>query len=199
LKQTQNEPTIQLLSNLERVHTLLQGFVGYTRGCASAPPRKTHAHSKGKSHKELPAFAKLITILAKAQGLLSGTAIRGPLTKGRTTLSKCKLLPNPDGLTRDKTHARPKACHGPAAARAHPTRAHAHASNLWLARGSRPPSSQSLPRSREQHPSSESSPRSWNQHPLSESSPRSRDQRPSSESPPHSRPTLDRRHPTRSA
>jgi hypothetical protein len=37
---------------------------------------------------ELPTFAGLITILAKAQGLLSGTVIWDPLIKGKTTLSK---------------------------------------------------------------------------------------------------------------
>jgi hypothetical protein len=75
--------------NLARVCTLLQGFGGYTHGCASAPPRNvTHIQRGRKPYQKLQPLRYPLIIPAKARGLLSGTAIGGPLTMGEITLSK---------------------------------------------------------------------------------------------------------------
>jgi hypothetical protein len=44
--------------NLAGAPTLLQGFAGYTRGCASAPPTEQHGNQEGRrSHQQASASA----------------------------------------------------------------------------------------------------------------------------------------------
>jgi hypothetical protein len=65
--------------NLAGMHALLQGFGGYTRGCASAPPQNVTPSRREESpnRKHQPLQVPTDTA-AKAQGLLSGTAIGVP-------------------------------------------------------------------------------------------------------------------------
>jgi hypothetical protein len=58
---------------------LLQGFGGYTRGCASAPPRNGTA-TRGKSipSASISLCGFLTDTTAEARGLLSRTTIRVP-------------------------------------------------------------------------------------------------------------------------
>jgi hypothetical protein len=93
-------------------------------------------------------WLRLLVLTLEAKEYMSGTVIRGPLTKGIITLSKRKPHISPHGPIGDKVCAKPKACYGPTVARAHPSRALVRASHLRLARGTPEPSSKSLPLSR---------------------------------------------------
>jgi hypothetical protein len=68
-----------LWKNLAVVHALLQGFGGYTRGCASAPPRNdtTTRREEGPIRKHQPLRVPTDTT-AKARSLLLVTTIRVP-------------------------------------------------------------------------------------------------------------------------
>jgi hypothetical protein len=68
-----------LWKNLAGVRAVLQGFGGYTRGCASAPPRNKTTTKREESpiRKHQPLRVPTDTA-AKARGLLSGIAIRVP-------------------------------------------------------------------------------------------------------------------------
>jgi hypothetical protein len=65
--------------NLAEMHALLQGFRGYTRGCASAPPQNvtTFGSEESPNRKHQTLWVPTDTA-AKAQGLLSGIAIGVP-------------------------------------------------------------------------------------------------------------------------
>jgi hypothetical protein len=110
-------------------------------------PRKIHMCSKGKIPHRTPegiasgppAFVGLVPIPAKARGLLSGTVIRCPLTKGLITLSKCKSPINLQGPKMGKARARPKARYDPTNAQAHLSRVLARTPHLRIARASRTP------------------------------------------------------------
>jgi hypothetical protein len=125
---------------LARMHTLLQGFGGYTHGCASAP-HGTSQHSEGKKvlRESLSLCESLQIPLQRLEATVRDSH-RGPLKRGKSPLPKNKQ----SNATTNHLPCRPK--------QKRPT-------NLRLARGAGTVPRNSLPRSRVWRPLNVSLPR----------------------------------------
>jgi hypothetical protein len=143
---------------LARMHTLLQGFGGYTHGCASAP-HGTSQHSEGKKvlRESLSLCESLQIPLQRLEATVRDSH-RGPLKRGKSPLPKNKQ----SNATTNHLPCRPKQKRPTTqkASAAHQTTiSRTPRANLRLARGAGTVPRNSSPRSRVWRPLNVSLPR----------------------------------------